>query len=173
MTIKEACHYSVDNGCYPVFFSTMVGLDFKLKTRPELYAKTASPRKVVIEITTFRHVCFGAEHYYASIKADGIMICEDVTAEKGNQIRMHCGYLCEEFNNLPASKKDLYAPKYTISVCRAVSEKELAKDPIRWQGYRAGDLTNAFYTEDAALRRAQAIVKARFSNMWQVSIEKD
>lgn len=172
MTLKEAKRYSIDNGCYPEFFSTVVGLDFKLGTRPELYAKVNTPRKVVIKIDSWRNICFGAVHYYASIKADGIMICENVTAKDGSQTVMHSGYLGEEFNMLPASKKDLYGLKYDISVCREVTEKELAEDPMRWNGYHVGDLTNAFYTENDAIRRAQAIVNARFSKLWQVRIEK-
>lgn len=172
MTLQEAKKWSMDNGCYPLFFTTAVGLDFKLKTRPELYAKVNNPRKVLIEISSFRGICGWAVHYYARIKADGIIICEDVQTEKGIQIHSLCGYLGEEFNALPAHQKDLYSSGYTIEVCREVTEKELAEDPMRWDGYHVGSLTNAFYTENGAIRRAQAIVNARFSKLWQVKIEK-
>lgn len=172
MTLQEAKKYSMDNGCYPLFFTTVVGLDFKLKTRPELYAKVDNPRKVLIEISSFRGICGWAVHYYARIKADGIIICDDVQTEKGIQTRYLYGYLGEEFNVLPEHQKDLYSPKYTIEVCRDVTAKDLEQNPIRWDGYHVGDKTNAFDTEYAAIRRAQSIVKARFSKFWQVSVEK-
>ena len=172
MNLNEAKKCSIDNGQYPVFFSTQVGLDFKLKTHPEYYPKVNNPRRVMIRVSSFIGVCGEARHYYATIEADGISICYDKTTDSGTKTWSVSGYIGEEFKNLPPHIRDLYSLKYRIEVCRRVTASDIQKDPHRWSGYREGDKTTAFDTRSSAIRKAKAIVEARFSNGWQVEIMK-
>lgn len=170
MNLNEAKKCSIDNGQYPVFFSTQVGLDFKLKKHPEYYPKVNNPRRVMIRVSSFIGVCGGASHYFATIEADGISICYDTQTESGIKTWSVSGYIGEEFKNLPSHIRDLYSPKYYIEVCRRVTANDIQKDPYRWDGYKEGDITNAFNTKHSAISTAKAIVKARFSDGWQVEI---
>lgn len=172
MTLKDAKERSIDHGEYPLFFTTMVGLDFRLKSQPKYYAKANEPRCVIIQISSFIGACGGAKHYYATIVANGIMICSDKQTEKGIVTTIHGGYLGEEFEKMPKHKRDLYSFQYKIEVCRELTEKEISDDPLRWKGCYPGSRTVAFNSEYSAIRAAQAIVKARFSNLWNVKIEK-
>ena len=172
MNLNEAKDYSMDNGRYPVFFSTQVGLDFKLKSNPEYYPKCNNPRRVVIRVSSFIGICGGARHYYATIEADGISICYDKQTESGIKTWTVSGYLGEEFKKLPSHIRDLYSSKYIIDVCRRVTTSDIQKDPHRWEGYEVGDKTSAFDTRSSAISKAKAIVKARFSTGWQVEVRE-
>ncbi|HJC17122.1 MAG TPA: hypothetical protein H9937_04050 [Candidatus Alistipes stercorigallinarum] len=173
MNIQEAKKYSWDQGVYPLFFSSEVGCDFKLESHPDYFCVVNSPRKVKIKISSFLGVCAEARHYYATIIADGIDICS--FEQIGSDIRRinHGGYLGEEFENLPTYKRDLYSSFYRIDVCRTLSASDISKYPERWVGYYEGCMTPAFDTKFSAIRRAKAIVAARFSSAWKVEIEEE
>lgn len=171
LTLQEANDQSYDQGRYPDFFPVNIGDDFKLESRPELFVTIPNPRKVKIEITSYRGVCCEAVHYYAAIIADGIkrQFYEDHNGTK--RLVTTAGYMGEEFNNLPREKRDIWDGNYHIEVARPVTEAEIAKDPQRWEGYYPGDNTNAFNTAEEAEETAKAIVSARFSEEWQVIID--
>ena len=162
---KEIMECSSDRGVLPEYFNINVGLDFKLKTRPELYAKVNNPRTVKIILTTFRGLSWDAVHYYSKIEADGIYI---VDPETNYSIG---GYICEEYKNLPKEKDAIWSWKYEIEVERYITQQELDENPNRWRGYELGWTTNAFYTKEDALAQALKIVEARFSPEWTVEID--
>lgn len=168
-TNSEANDLSYDCGHYPDFFPINIGDDFKLESRPELFVTIPTPRKVKIEITSFRGVCCGAVHYYATIKADGIkrQYYEDRNGTK--QLVSVAGYICEEYNNLPR-KKDIWGSFYEIEVGRPVTKADKDIDPQRWEGYEEDATTNAFNTAEEAEATARAIVAARFSDEWEVIV---
>lgn len=161
---------SQDKGIYPDIFSVEIGSDFHLETRPELYPLIDTPRKVVIEITTFAGLCAGAKHYYAEIKADGIHICSK-RIENGKEIvSRHGGYLGEEYKNLPNEKKSIWDSPYSIEVIRPVTQEMINKDPMRWEDCYIGYKTNAFDTMASVLEVAMKIVEARFTKDWVVEV---
>ena len=173
LTLQEAVDLSSDRGRYPDFFPVNIGDDFKLESCPELFVKIPNPRKVRIEITSFRGLCVEAEHYYADIKADGInrISYEDFNGTGTKRPVGHHGYLGEEFNSLPREKRDIWGGDYQIGVGREVTQEEKTKNPRRWEGYEPGDRTNAFNTAVEAEEAARAIVNARFGEGWKVEID--
>jgi hypothetical protein len=92
LTNQEANDLSYDQGCYPDFFPIDIGNDFKLSDNPELFVQMPNPRKICIEVTSYRGFCGGAVHYYAEIRADGIDICQ--RDDDGRLMRVG-GYLGE------------------------------------------------------------------------------
>lgn len=139
LTNSEANDQSYDRGLYPDFFPVNIGDDFKLESRPELSVMIPNPRKVKIEITSFRGFCGGAVHYYAEIEADGII---RYYIEPGTNRRIGAyGYLCEEFNKLPRMKRDIWGGNYHIDVARPVTKADKEKDPRRWEDYEIKSAT--------------------------------
>lgn len=171
-TLQEANDQSYDRGRYPDFFPVNIGDDFKLESCSELFAKIPNPRKVRIEITSYRGISWNAVHYYAAIDADGIdrVRYEDYDGSGTKRLVSVSGYLGEEFNSLPREKRDIWGGDYHIDVARPVTEADIAKDPRRWEGYGPGDNTNAFNTAEEAEETARAIVSARFGDGWELEI---
>lgn len=171
LTLQKAVDLSFDCGRYPDFFPVNIGDDFKLESCPELFVKIPNPREVRIAITSYRGISWNAVHYYATIDADGIKRCyyEDYDGEK--RLVSISGYLGEEFKSLPKEKRDIWGGDYRIEVAREVAQKDIKKDPQRWEHYHPGDLTNAFNTAKEAEETALAIVAARFGKEWKVTID--
>nr|DAY69972.1 MAG TPA: hypothetical protein [Caudoviricetes sp.] len=170
LTLQEAVDLSYDRGRYPDFFPVNIGDDFKLASRPELFVQIPNPRKVRIEISSFRGASCGAVHYYADIIADGInrRYYEEYNGEK--RLFGAYGYLGEELDNLPREKRDIWGGNYHIGVAREVTQDEIKRNPQRWEHYDPGDHTNAFNTAEEAEATALAIVYARFSEEWKVIV---
>lgn len=170
--LKFALECSNDQGKYPDFFNIEIGSDFHLETRPNYFATIDNPREIVIEITSFRGACAWAEHYYATIKADGIKICSrEKEADGKEHIVIHGGYICQEYKDLPKEKKDIWDSCYQIDVMRHVSNEMIEDNPDRWEGYEVGWPTNAFDTKEDVLEAAKKIIAARFSKEWVVRID--
>jgi hypothetical protein len=169
MTLKEAVHLSYDDGNYPDVIPVDYGLDLKIKTRPDIYVETNKPRKVRIDISTFRGIAAGAVHYYAAIIADGIRL---LTKDNNGNITTHMGYICEEFSQICRNNSGKYDPIYKIEVMRELSKKEIGQDPIRWQSYHPGYRTNAFNTKKEAVEQAIKIAKLRFGKGWFLDLNK-
>lgn len=171
LTLQKAVDLSYDCGRYPDFFPVNIGDDFKLESRPELFVKIPNPREVRIAITSYRGISWNAVHYYATIDADGIKRCyyEDYDGEK--RLVSVSGYLGDEFKSLPKEKQDIWGGDYRIEVAREVAQKDIKKDPQRWEHYNPGDRTNAFNTAEEAEQAARAIVSARFSEEWKVIVD--
>ena len=168
LTNSEANDQSYDRGLYPDFFPVNIGDDFKLESRPELSVMIPNPRKVKIEITSFRGFCGGAVHYYAERESYGII---RYYIEPGTNRRIRAyGYLGEEFNKLPRMKRDIWDGNYHIEAARPVTREDKEKAPRRWEDYEIGDNTNAFDTAEEAEATARAIVAARFSDEWEVIV---
>lgn len=163
-TVNDAVNMSIDNGDYPEIIPVDYGNDLVLKSHPEIKAKIRNPRTVKIDITTF-----GVTHYYADIIADGVDFIEET--ERGTT--MHLGYVCDELFKIRKKDRGKYESKYRIVVLRLVTQDEIKQYPIRWEGYNAGDTTNAFYSKEEALEKAIRIVKARFGKGWVLKLENE
>ena len=168
LTLQEANDQSYDRGLYPDFFPVNIGDDFKLESHPELFVRIPNPRKVRIEITSYRGFCMEAVHYYAKIIADGIKRC---CKNEDGRISGVYGYLGEEFNSLPRDKRAIWGGNYEIEVARPITKEDKVKDPRRWEDYTVGENTSAFNTAEEAEETAKAIVAARFGEGWKVEID--
>lgn len=168
MTLKEAVDLSLECGNFPDVIPVDFGLDLVLKTKPEYTISANNPRKIRIQISTYRGISAGAIHYYACIKADGIIISE----QKENKTTIHGGYICEEYAKICQKNRGKYNSEYTIEVLRNLSKEEVEDDPIRWENYRPGDKTNAFYTKIEALEQAIKIAKLRFGKGWVLDLDE-
>lgn len=166
LTIKDAVDLSLDMGNFPDVIPVDYGLDLVLKTKPEYIVEANQPRKIRIDITSYRGISCGAIHYYAQINADGVNIIEK--CEDGNLI--HAGYICEEYSHICKNNRGKYEPCYRIDVMRKLTKEEIDDDPIRWEGYKPGYNTNAFYTEQEAFEQAVKIAKLRFGKGWVLEL---
>lgn len=169
--LKIAVSRSCDRGQYPSIFNINVGNDFHLESKPNWFGRIEKPRKVTIEVTSYKFVCGWAEHYYVTIKADGIRICsKEINGKNQEQIVIHSGYLGEEFEQIKDEKKDIWCSIYSIDVLHPVTQEMIEKKPHRWGDYKVGDLTNAFDTKESAIAAAKEIVEARFTKEWDLRI---
>ena len=168
LTIKDAVDLSLDCGNFPDVIPVDYGLDLVLKTKPNYIVSTKNPRKVRIEISSYRGIATGAIHYYAAIKADGITISE----VKEDSTTIHGGYICAEYAQICQKNRGKYDGVYTIEVMRKLTKEEIENDPRRWGNYKPGDNTNAFYTKFEALKQAIEIVKLRFGKGWVLDLQE-
>ena len=166
--LEWALEHSWDHGKYPDVFTENTGMDFSIPGRPEYFVEKCRDRKIKINITSFRGICCGAMHYYASIEADGVQICRQ---EQGGRYVWCMGYLGEEHKKMPHEQKDVATPIWKIDVERDVPPEEMVKDPERWIGYHVGSHTPAFLNKEEAIETATRIIKARFQGDWKIVID--
>jgi hypothetical protein len=65
----------------------------------------------------------------------------------------------------------LTPPEYQygrIEIIREVTKEEIEKYPQRWDGYKAGDVTNAFNSKSELLDTIDFIIANRFTGDWVV-----
>lgn len=126
---------------------------------PDGYILTLPTSRVVkIEITSFIGSCWNARHYYATIKFEGLSI---TTPDKpGWSMYVHD----VEYGAIAHSVVELHV--YNI-----VSEKNLA-DGADWEGYKVGDRTHRFSSQEEAIAVAKRCVELRFRNFDGIEIER-
>lgn len=175
-TLEYALEHSMDQNDYPDVFPEDFGMDFHLEDHPEYYPKKSGcyqegdKRKLVIELSTYKGLCWNAMHYYAYIKAGGIDICRDEIDEKGVKHVWYVG-LGNKLQNLPRAKQAEYSSRYNIEVSHVLTQEDLDKYPERWEDYDVGDKTYAFETKEEALQTAIKVAKARFPKGWKIEID--
>lgn len=123
LTIIDAVNLSLDMGNFPDVIPVDYGLDLVLKTKPEYIVEANKPRKIRIDITTYRGISCGAIHYYAQINADGVKVIE--RCKDGNII--HCGYICEEYSQICKNNSGKYEKVAVSLALREVLRKEARK----------------------------------------------
>lgn len=173
--LQWALDHSLNTDCYPDVFDKNIGMDFYLGDHPNCYPQIASysyndERTVHIEITSYRGMCFDAIHYYATINADGVRLCENIEENGKKSTIIHCGYLGEEYNNLPREKRGIWTSRYKIEIVRPLTQAEIDHDPDRWYCYEAGENTNGFEDKSELIETAKKVAKIRFPE-WNVEIE--
>lgn len=67
-------------------------------------------------------------------------------------------------------KNPLAAGFYKIELVRPVTSGEIEEDGSRWNGYKVGDNTNAFYSPEDVIAIAKEVCKARFLGNWKLKI---
>lgn len=67
-------------------------------------------------------------------------------------------------------KNPLAAGFYRIELVRPVTSEEIEKDSSRWNGYKVGDKTNAFYSPEDVIAIAKEVCKARLLGNWKLKI---
>lgn len=118
-------------------------------------AKEERPREVKLEITTFRGICGGAEHYYGTLKVRGAHIKKE--GEKG----CFGGYLGEDtplFNDIDI----------VIELYRYVTDAEQKNDPHRYKDMKT---SNGWYAKAPIIEFAKEVFKARFNGDWKLVIK--
>lgn len=62
--------------------------------------------------------------------------------------------------------------QYRIDVLKELSQADIDSDPSRWEGYFAGDMTNAFSSKEEALKIADAVANLRFPD-WLIETKDE
>lgn len=105
--------------------------------------------------------CENAVHYYGNIIIDGVSFSPE---DSPNTYTM-----CTETYEAE-EKNPLAAGFYRIELVRPVTSEEIEKDSSRWNGYKVGDKTNAFYSPEDVIAIAKEVCKARFLGNWKLKI---
>lgn len=125
------------------------------------WIRNNSPRTVTLDVTTYRGVSWNAVHYYGNIIIDGVSFSPE---DSPNTYTM-----CTETYEAE-EKNPLAAGFYRIELVRPVTSEEIEKDSSRWNGYKVGDKTNAFYSSEDVIAIAKEVCKARFLGNWKLKI---
>lgn len=80
--------------------------------------------------------------------------------EAGESFTDYCNFSREADKNFLL----FLAEKYPILY------EEIEKDSSRWNGYKVGDKTNAFYSPEDVIAIAKEVCKARFLGNWKLKI---
>lgn len=138
-----------------------VGEGFQFNLHEKIYTTTGSytkdgKRLMNIEIRSFRGLCGGAIHYYATLYINVSNVCDNSSVS---------GYLggIEIPNEYQTIEGEFVRP---------LTQKEKDKQPDRWYWYQAGDLVNAF----ESLQEIESLIKnlkKKFSSKeWKVEIRR-
>lgn len=139
-----------------------IGEGFQFNLHGKIYTTTGSYTKdgkriVNIEIRSFRGLCGGAIHYYATLYINVDNVCDNSSVS---------GYLggIEIPNEYQTIKGEFVRP---------LTQKEIDEQPRRWDfPYQAGDLVNAF----ESLQEIESLIKnlkKKFSSKdWKVEIRR-
>lgn len=121
-----------------------IGEGFQFNLHEKIYTTTGSytkdgKRLMNIEIRSFRGLCGGAIHYYATLYINVSNVCDNSSVS---------GYLggIEIPNEYQTIKGEFVRP---------LTQKEKDKQPDRWYWYQAGDLVNAF----ESLEEIESLIK--------------
>lgn len=161
MSLIENCN---DFGPYPEVFNmdALPCMDVKIPDRPDLKVVAPCNYDVLIILSSFRGICPGAVHYYATIEAQQPYFTDGEC--------MIGGYISEGWSAMPREITGMIGGVYKIEVTHKLTQDDIDNDPERWEGYVAGDDTNCFENLEQLLALAVGIVKLRFPG-WQVKIE--
>lgn len=150
--IKNRC---MDRGKYPFVIPDNYGEGIMGK---KYYTDVAQkPREVYLRISTFRGLCWDAQHYYGKLYAFGAPIKEI----GGDPQYSCCGYLGED----QALFKDV---SIDIELWREVTERERKSN---WNRYGTHDMTSGWCDKDALISFGKKVFAARFSGNWKLKIE--
>ena len=138
-----------------------IGEGFQFNLHEKIYTTTGSytkdgKRLMNIEIRSFRGLCGGAIHYYATLYINVSNVCDNSSVS---------GYLggIEIPNEYQTIKGEFVRP---------LTQKEIDEQPDRWYWYQAGDLVNAF----ESLEELEGLIKnfnKKFSSKeWKVEIRR-
>ena len=136
-----------------------IGEGFQFNLHGKIYTTMGSytkdkKRLMNIEIRSFRGLCGGAIHYYATLYINVDNVCDNSSVS---------GYLggIEIPNEYQTIKGEFVRP---------LTQKEIDEQPDRWYWYQAGDLVNAF----ESLEELEGLIKnfnKKFSSKeWKVEI---
>lgn len=132
-------------------------LDGKTYTTSGSYNKDGK-RRVEIEIRSFRGICGGAIHYYATLRIYVDNVCGDSSVS---------GYL--EGIEIPNEYQDIKG-----EFVKPLTQKEKDENPNRWDiSYQVGDLVNAFESLEEIENLIKELKKKFSSKEWKVEIRRN
>lgn len=151
--IKKCC---MDRGNYPFVIPDNYGEGIRGKNH---YTDvTRKPREVRLVISSYKGLCWDAQHYYGSLDAFGAPI-----REIGGDPRFSCGgYLGgdkEFFENIDVS----------IELWKKITKKERVSNPNRYRDYY--ETTSGWYDKEKLIAFGKEVFAARFSGDWVLKIE--
>nr|DAV98171.1 MAG TPA: hypothetical protein [Caudoviricetes sp.] len=138
-----------------------IGEGFQFNLSGKTYTTTGSytkdkKRLMNIEIRSFRGLCGGAIHYYATLYINVANVCDNSSVS---------GYLggIEIPNEYQTIKGEFVRP---------LTQKEIDEQPDRWYWYQAGDLVNAFESLEEIESLIKKLKKKFASKEWKVEIKR-
>ena len=147
---------------FPLKIEDKAGLDFKDEKSKAIladtciYSKKSKKRSVVLEISSFSGISWGAVHYYGKLIADGI---EFQMLDRPN---------CTTSNFEARELNPLHQWRYEFDLCRPMTQEEIDNDPDRWYGYYPGTFTSSFETKEEIIALAKECFKFRFVGEWEL-----
>lgn len=163
MDIREAVEHCYDRKDYPEVFDDNVGLDIIIPgfITKGSWLRKDEPRTITLDVTTYRGVSWDAIHYYGNLHVEGIYFSPENDPTTIT--------ICKETHKAE-DENPLASGHYNIELIRKLTQEEIDKDPIRWEGYDAGWDTNAFDTPQQVISLAKEVCKARFHGNWVLKI---
>lgn len=152
---------------YPFIIEDTAGLGYKddkyFTTSVRRSIREQASRRVTLEITSYRGVSSGAEHYYGKLIAQGV---EFAYIERPTTTTTPWKII---------KTNPLFDFIYEFELKRPLTEKEISSggryNTERWQGYTLGSYTNAFTDKQEIKDLALACFKARFKGNWELWID--
>lgn len=120
--------------------------------RDKKYFKT-----VTLEISTFRGISIGAQHYYGNLHAPSPeFTCPTEKYTHGSS----------------GSGTPEYLKSIKVELTRVLTQKEIDDDPQRWEYYYAGSNTDCFDTVEEVIAHSKEVFKRLFPKGWKFVIKK-
>lgn len=156
---------------YPNIFQDDCGLDIEWEPRnlraiPSWgYRKSNMVRRATVIISSFRGVSIGAIHYYATIDVQGVNM-----VYKDNPSCSTMDFECQR-------QYPLSAYIYRLRLLRPLTEKEILEDREferygRFYGFKPGDLSQSWQSEEEIVEFAKEVFKARFQGQWEFYVQR-
>ena len=117
-------------------------------------------RTVTLIITSYRGISSNAIHYYGKLEFDEI----DAEFKKDDGNGM--------WNTFPSDEFPICWQDWKIEVLREINEEDKTTHKTRFEGYRIGEPTNRFNTNDGVINKAKQVFYRRFRGDWEFKVKK-
>lgn len=150
--MKKCC---MDRGNYP--FVILDNYGEGIRGKKYFTDVTRKPREVRLVITSYRGICWDAQHYYATLCEFGAPI-KVIGGDPRTTCRGWLGEDTELFNNIDIG----------IELWRKITKKERTNNPGRYRDY---ETTNGWCDKNKLIAFGKEVFAARFSGDWVLKIE--
>ena len=160
--LKIALAMCRDQDGMPSIMTPNYGIDVTFSDdKGEKYTTVlAGKRRLYVDITSYRGMSLDAIHYYCKIWFSDPYL----RIKSTGKITSISGYFDRHKPEECKSK--------STEIVRELTQKEIDDDPIRWEYYRAGMLTNGFESIDELKTHIDFVINNRFLGDWEVVINE-
>lgn len=138
---------------FPIHSKTGVGLHFEHKGKNyKSVAHFDENGYRFAELRIHSYIDAGI-HFYGTICIGGCMLQEENSTTMNFIPKVELPRECKAFN---------------LDILRPIEKWELERYPVRFKGYLEGDLTNAFYTENAIIEIFKKYISKVLTGKWLV-----